>query len=98
MKKSELRKIIKEEIKNIIKEKKWTKNIDIEKGKMHKVLGIDLDKKISSKYTSGKKLAQDLINAVGRKKAAGMINFSANINSDENIFDKAQKALNKIPK
>ncbi len=66
------------------------------KGKMHKILDIPEDKDISDIYTSGKKLAQDLVKKVGKKKATGMIAFAANINSDNNIFDKALRALDQI--
>jgi hypothetical protein len=97
MKKSELRQIIREEIENI-QEEKWSQNVIVKKGEMHKVLGIPEDKKISDVYNSGEKLVKDLINKVGRKKAAGMINYVANINSSYDIFDDAQSALNKIEK
>lgn len=72
---------------------KWSKDVDIEKGKMHKILGIDQNKDIEDVYKSGEKLAKDLINKVGREKAVGMINFAANINKENNIYDAAQKWL-----
>lgn len=65
-------------------------------GKMHKALGIPDNKEIQDVYTSGKKLATDLVKAVGKKKATGMIAFVANINPEVNIYDKALKALDKI--
>jgi len=58
---------------------------------MHKLLGVPEDETISSKYKSGEKLAKDLLKKVDRKTAAGMINFAANINKKETIFDDAQK-------
>lgn len=35
-----------------------------------------------------KKLAPDLIDAVGREEAAEMFNFAANENDEDNIFDR----------
>lgn len=64
---------------------------------MHKVLGLNPDEDITDVYSSGKKLAQDLLDAIGdEKEIAGMINYAANINPADNIFDKAQKALKKL--
>lgn len=71
-------------------------DVKIKKGKMHKILGIPEDKEIEDVYTSGSKLAKDLVAKVGKKKASSMINFAANINSANNIFDKAQKSLENI--
>jgi len=95
---SELKNIISEEIKILNEGKKvdkWGQKAAPEKGKMHKLLNIPEDKKIEDVYKSGKKLAQDLIEKVGLKKAAGMINFAANINKDIDIFDKTQEYLSK---
>ena len=87
-------KILKEINQEPLEEKeKWSKDIKLEKGAMHKALGIPDDKKVSEVYTSGKELAKDLVAKVGKKKAAGMINFAANINPKDNVFDKAQRAL-----
>ena len=74
---------------------KWSKDVDIERGKMHKLLDVPQDRDIEDHYTSGEKLAQDLIDKVGREEAAGMINFAANINSEHNIYDDAQDWLDK---
>lgn len=71
-------------------------DVKIKKGKMHKILGIPEDKEIEDVYKSGSKLAKDLVNKVGKKKASSMINFAANINSSNNIFDDAQKSLENI--
>ena len=70
----------------------------IKKGSMHKVLGIPEDEDIEDYFKSGIKLAKTLIKKVGRKRAAGMINYAANINSTYNVFDDAQTALSKIKK
>jgi len=66
------------------------------KNKMHKILGIPEDKEIQDIYTSGTKLAKDLVAKVGKKKANGMLAFAANIDKTVNVFDKAHKALAKI--
>jgi len=75
------------------KKKKWAKDIKVKKGKMHTLLKVPDDKNIEDVYTSGEKLAKDLIKEVGKEKAAGMINFAANINKEKNIYDDAQKYL-----
>ena len=40
----------------------------IEKGLMHELLNIPEDKKVADVYKSGKKLAEDLVSALKRKK------------------------------
>ena len=76
-----------------------------EKGLMHKLLEIPADKKIEDVYTSGKKLAEDLLKAVKnskivpvkdvRRKATSMLAFAANWPSDgkNSILDKALKSI-----
>jgi hypothetical protein len=71
------------------------------KGLMHKLLDIPADKKVDDVYTSGKKLAEDLLKAVKdskivpakdiRKKATSMLAFAANWPSDgkNSVMDKA---------
>jgi hypothetical protein len=68
-------------------------DVKVKPGKMHKALGIEQGKDISDVYDSGEKLAKALLNKVGRKEAAGMINYAANISKKKNIFDAAQKYL-----
>lgn len=93
MKKSELRQLIRD----IINEEKWAQNVDVEKGKMHKKLGVPENKNIKDVYSSGKKLAKDLLKAVGNKKeATGMIAYAANVNSEKNVFDDALKAVKNL--
>ncbi len=84
------------EFKEFNEKKQITDTAKPKPGKMHKVLGIADDKDIVDVYTSGKKLATDLVKAVGKKKAASMITFVANINPEVNVYDKALKALDKI--
>jgi hypothetical protein len=76
--------------------KMWVSGVKPNKGAMHKALGLPEDKKVTDVYKSGKKLAEDLVSKVGKKKASGMINFAANADKTENIFDVAQKHLSKI--
>jgi ribosomal protein L24 len=79
------------------KEKKTiTANAKPKKGKMHQELGIPEDKEISDVYTSGKKLAEDLVKKVGKKKATGMLAFAANIHKGKDLFDTALKAVHLI--
>ena len=63
---------------------------------MHKILGIADDKQIKDVYTSGKKLAEDLVAKVGKKKASGMLAFAANVNKGTDVLDKALHALKSI--
>ena len=79
-----------------------------EKGLMHKLLNVPEEDKISSKYKSGKKLAQDLVNALTnskvvpqkevKQKAASMLAYAANWPSDgpNSVLDKALKAVKNI--
>lgn len=78
--------------------KKWAKDINPKKGEMHDLLNIPRDKKISDVYTSGEKLAKDLVKALGgdQKKAASKLALPANANADKDIFDTALAALKKF--
>jgi hypothetical protein len=83
------------------------KSIDtsgIRKNLMHELLDIPEDKKISDVYKSGKKLAEDLVNALESKnvvpkkdiqaKAAQMLVFAGNwpkTDSKNSIFDVAAR-------
>ena len=78
-----------------------------EKGLMHKLLGIAEDKKISDVYTSGGKLAKDLLQAVKdskmvpagkvRAKATSMLAFAGNWPKEgrDSVIDKALEAIKK---
>lgn len=88
---------IKEGFTSITEAKKWAADIDVKEGKMTKLLNIPKGKKITDVYTSGKKLAEDLLKAVGgdRKKASSMLAFAANVDKTNNVLD---TALRNIPK
>lgn len=79
-----------------INEKMWVSDVKPKKNSMKKALGIPEDEQIKDHYTSGKKLAEDLVSKLGKKKAASMINFAANANKEDNIFDVAQKHLKNL--
>jgi len=78
------------------------------KGLMHKVLGIPEDKKIEDVYSSGKKLAHDLLKGVKdskivplrdvRSKATSMLAFAANWPTDgeNSVLDKALDAIKDV--
>lgn len=73
--------------------KEWSKDIDIKEGSMREILGVPEDKTIADIFDSAESAVKKLIDAVGREKAAGMINFAANINKEDNFLDKMQKVL-----
>ena len=96
-------------MKNLMVFENFVQNMDeAEKGLMHKLLNVPDADKISSKYSSGKKLADDLVGALERskivpkkdvkKKAASMLAFAANWPSDgkNSVVDKALKAVRNI--
>ena len=74
---------------------KWAQDVDVKKGKMHRLLNVPSDKKIIDVYKSGKKLAQDLLNAVNgdKKKASSMLAFAANVDPTNNVLDTALHAI-----
>lgn len=80
---------------SFINEAKQLSDVKIKKGKMHKLLGVPDDKEITDEYTSGEKLAKDLVKALGgdQQEAAGMLAYAANINPANNVFDDALSAL-----
>jgi hypothetical protein len=67
----------------------------IKHGKMHKLLGVDLNKKISDVYNSGKELANALIKKTNAEDAKKMLNMAANFNSgsDKTLFRAAYNAI-----
>lgn len=76
---------------------KWAQGIDVKEGKMTKLLNIPKGKKITDVYTSGKKLAEDLLKAVDgdKKKASSMLAFAANVDKTDNVLDTALRNISK---
>ena len=96
-------------MKNLLLFENFAQQIDeAEKGLMHKLLNVPEKDKISSKYKSGKKLADDLVNALDKskivpkkdvkKKAASMLAFAANWPSDgpNSVIDKALRSVRNV--
>jgi hypothetical protein len=96
-------------MKNLLLFENFAQQIDeAEKGLMHKLLNVPEKDKISSKYKSGKKLADDLVSAIKRskivppkdvkKKATSMLAFAANWPSDgpNSVIDKALRAAKDV--
>jgi hypothetical protein len=72
-------------------------DVDVEEGKMHRLLDVPEDEAISDKYDSGEQLARDLVDATGDEaEASSMIAYAANINPEDNIFDDALDAIGRI--
>lgn len=67
----------------------------VEAGRMHDVLGIPEDEKVSDVYKSGESLAKDLEAQVGREDAMKMLVFAGNMNKGDDVFDKAREYLKK---
>lgn len=79
---------------SLSEQEEWSKDVDVEEGKMHDLLNIPSGQKISDVYTDPEALADDLVNATGNEKeAASMLAFVANINSEEDIFDEALSVI-----
>jgi hypothetical protein len=72
---------------------KWAKEVPKHKGKMHDILGIPEGEKVEDHYKSGESLANALVSKVGKKEAAGMLAFAANVDKSKNIFDSALKHI-----
>ena len=96
-------------VQDINESKKDIDTSGIRKNLMHELLDIPEDKKISDVYKSGKKLAEDLVNALERKnvvpkkdiqaKAAQMLVFAGNwpkTDSKNSIFDVAARHVKSL--
>lgn len=78
----------------LLKQAVQLSDIDVEEGKMHKILGLDMDQNISE-YGSPSAATQKLVSEVGEDEAASMINWAANISGDLFLKD-MQDALKEI--
>lgn len=76
--------------------KQTVSKVQPEEGKMHKILGLSAGEKITDHYKSGKALYDALMDKVGdKKKVKSMLAYAANINSGQDVFDKALKVEGK---
>lgn len=82
----------------IYESEKWAKDVKVKKGKMKKLLDIPEDKKVCDVYTSGEKLAKDLVSALDgdQDEAASMLAFAANVDKKDNVLDSALRYLKKM--
>jgi len=88
-----------EEIKRDMEDEaeKWSQDVNVKKGKMRRLLNVPADKKLTDVYTSGQKLAKDLLKAIGDKKeVSSMLAYAANIDSDNNVLDRALHAIKSL--
>jgi len=96
-------------VQNLNESKKGIDTSGIRKNLMHELLDIPEGEKISDVYKSGKKLAEDLVNALERKnivskneiqaKAAQMLVFAGNwpkTDSKNSIFDVAARHVKSL--
>jgi len=81
-------------------DEKWAQDAKPKKGKMHELLGLKDNETVSSKYTSGEKLAKALLRATNndRKKVASMLAFAANVDKSDNVLDSALRYMKKSNK
>ena len=77
---------------NAHESKKTISKSTIHQGKMHKILGIELGKKIADKYKTGESLYHALNGKLkDHGKAMKMIAYAANISKEKDIFDAAMR-------
>ena len=79
----------------LLTEDKELSDVDVEEGKMSSILGVPEDETIESGYDgTAKEAAQELVDAVGEKEAAGMINYAANISDNDFLKDMQDELKN----
>jgi hypothetical protein len=96
-------------VQNLNESKKGIDTSGVRKNLMHELLDIPEDKKISDVYKSGRKLAEDLVNALERKnvvpkkdvqaKAAQMLVFAGNwpkTDVKNSVFDVAARHVKSL--
>jgi len=84
--------VVAEEPAVVVTEAATDSGIEVESGRMKELLGIPEEDQIADHYTSGVKLADDLMKKVGRADAMKMINFAANF-TGEDLFRIARDHL-----
>ena len=79
----------------LLTEDKNLSDVDVEEGKMSSILGVPEDETIESGYDgTAKEATQELVDAVGEKEAAGMINYAANISDNDFLKDMQDELKN----
>lgn len=79
----------------LLTEDKELSDVDVEEGKMSDILGVPKEETIESGYDgTPKEAAQELVDAVGEKEAAGMINYAANISDNDFLKDMQDELKN----
>ena len=79
----------------LLTEDKELSDVNVEEGKMSSILGVPEDETIESGYDgTAKEAAQELVDAVGEKEAAGMINYAANISDNDFLKDMQDELKN----
>ena len=69
----------------------------IKEGRMHKLLEIEEDETIESKYSTGEALAKALLEKVTHADAMKMCNYAANFSKQPTIFKEAVEYLKAHP-
>lgn len=78
----------------LLKREAQLSDVDVEEGKMHRILGLDEDQNISE-YGSPAAATRKIVNEMGEQEAASMINWAANISGDD-FLERMQEELKRI--
>ena len=70
--------------------------LEVKQGKLRNLLGVPEDKQIEDVYTSGKKLAEDLLKKVDYESAIKMLVFAANMNPEIKVLKSAVNACKRL--
>lgn len=70
--------------------------IEVKQGKLRKLLNIKDSDNIDDAYTSGSKLARDLLKKVDYEEAIRMLVFAANMNPDIKVLKSAVNACKRM--
>lgn len=70
--------------------------IEVKQGKLRKLLNIKDGNSIDDAYTSGSKLARDLLKKVDYEEAIKMLVFAANMNPDIKVLKSAVNACKRM--
>ena len=70
--------------------------IEVKQGKLRKLLNIRDSESIDDAYTSGSKLARDLLKKVDYEEAIKMLVFAANMNPEIKVLKSAVNACKRM--